>query len=215
MKPVVGNATVAQQVYAVVKSRIIDGTYGPDMRLTEVQIASEFETSRTPVREAMRLLAADGLVIFRPNSGTFVRSWEPQQIREIFELRVLVESEVARLAAMHISTPQVGALRKLQDDIESRGVDVSEDNANRMAHLNRQFHRVIAEACHNERLVESLSAAIEMPIVQRTIRGYSAAQLERSFHHHRELIDAFACADAAWAECVMSCHIHAAKHTLL
>ncbi len=215
MKSTVGNATVAQQIYAVIKARIIDGSYGPDMRLTEIQIASEFETSRTPVREAMRLLAADGLVIFRPNSGTFVRSWAPKQIREIFELRVLVESEVARLAALHISATQMNALRTLQDDIEANGVDVTQDNANRMAPLNRQFHRVIAEACHNERLVDSLSTAIEMPIVQRTIRCYSAAQLQRSFHHHRELIEAFACGDAAWAQCVMSCHIHAAKHTLL
>lgn len=215
MKPVVGNATVAHQVYAVVKARIIDGTYGPDMRLTELQIASEFDTSRTPVREAMRLLAADGLVIFKPNSGTLVRSWTPQQIRQIFELRVLIESEVARLAALHITAAQVDELRALQDDMEAGGVDVADANATRMAPLNRRFHRAIAESCQNDRLVASLSSAIEMPIVQRTFRTYSPAQLQRSFNHHRELIDAFSHGDAAWAESVMSCHIHAAKHTLL
>src|SRR5690606_2389237 len=136
--------------------------YGPDMRLTELQIASEFETSRTPVREAMRLLAADGLVIFKPNSGTLVRSWTPQQIRQIFELRVLIESEMARLAALHITPTQIDQLRALQDELESGGLDISDANATRMAPLNRQFHRAISESCQNERLIDSLSSAIEM-----------------------------------------------------
>lgn len=136
-------------------------------------------------------------------------------IHQIFELRVLIESEVARLAALHINNDQVDQLRALQDDLESSGVDVAEANAARMAPLNRQFHRVIAESCHNDRLVASLSSAIEMPIVQRTFRTYSPAQLQRSFHHHRELIEALGHRDSAWAESVMSCDIHSAKHTWL
>ncbi len=215
MKQAAGTATVAHRVYMVVKERIVDGDYGPGSRLTEQQIAREFDTSRTPVREAMRLLAADGFVVFKPNSGTLVRSWSSTQIREIFELRVLIEGEIAGLAALKISADQIAQLRALQDDMESEGADTSDANAARLGPLNREFHRVIAQASRSERLVSTLANAIEMPIVQRTFRSYSPAQLRRSFGQHRELIDAFDAHDAAWAQSVMSCHIHCAKHTML
>jgi len=215
LKQTAGTATVAHRLYAVVKERIINGTYGPGMRLTEQQMAAEFNTSRTPVREAMRLLTADGFVIFKPNSGTMVRTWSSIQIAEIFELRVLIESEVAARAAQHISTDEVARLRALQDEIEANGPDTGQDNTTRIGRLNREFHRVIAQASHNERLVSTLANAIELPIVQQTFRTYSVEQLRRSFSQHRELIDAFEVHDAGWAQSVMSCHIHSAKHTLL
>ncbi len=208
-------ATMAHQIYLVVKERIVDGRYRQGARLTEQQLAAEFETSRTPVREAMRRLAADGFVIFKPNSGTMVRTWSAEEIRQIFELRVLIEGEIAELAARHITAAQVGQLRALQDDMERQGVDTSATNTARIGPLNREFHRVIASASHSERLVATLAGAIEMPIVQRTFRTYSPDELQRSFRQHREMIDAFAAHDSGWARSIMGCHIHAAKHTLL
>jgi len=202
-------------VYAVVKERIIDGLYRQGERLTEQQLALEFASSRTPVREAMRRLAADGFVVFKPNSGTVVRSWSKEEIRQIFELRVLIESEIAGLAARHISSEEVLRLRTLQIEMESGGADTGDSNTARIGPINREFHRVIARASHNDRLVSTLANAIEMPIVQRTFRAYSPAQLRRSFRQHRELIEACEAHDAGWASSVMSCHIHSAKHTLL
>ena len=161
-------ATMAHQVYAVVKERIIDGCYRQGERLTEHQLAQEFATSRTPVREAMRRLAADGFVVFKPNSGTVVRSWSKEEIRQIFELRVLIESEIAGLAARNISAEEILRLRALQVEMESGGADTGDANTARIGPINREFHRVIARASHNERLVSTLANAIEMPIVQRT-----------------------------------------------
>ncbi len=210
-----GPGTVAHRVYTVVKERIIDGCYGQGARLTEQQLALEFATSRTPVREAMRRLASDGFVDFKPNSVTAVRSWSAEQIRQIFELRVLIEGEIAGLAAQHITADETARLRALQEDMESAGANTSAGNTARLGLVNREFHRVVAQASHNERLVSTLANAIEMPIVQRTFRTYSAAQLSRSFRQHWELIEAFDARDPGWARSVMSCHIHSAKHTLL
>jgi DNA-binding GntR family transcriptional regulator len=207
--------TVASRIYGAIKQQIIDGRYPPGARITEQQVAAEFNTSRTPVREAMRLLAADGFADFKPNSGTIVRTWTREQVREIFDLRVLIESEVAAEAALRIQDDEVAQLEKLQDGIEALGNAKGADAMRRLGELNRQFHRVIANASHNERLVGMLASAIEMPIVQQTFRRYTPQQLRRSFGHHRELIDAFKARDAAWARSVMSCHIHSAKNTLL
>lgn len=219
--------TVASRIYSAVKQQIIDGRYVPGARITEQQVAAEFRSSRTPVREAMRLLVANGFAVFKPNSGTVVRDWSRAQMQEIFDLRVLIESEIASSAAQHITDAELAELIRLQDRIEAHGArtargrrrpvgtDGSLEPVESIGPLNREFHRLIARASRNERLAAMLASAIEMPIVQQTFRRYTRRQLERSFGHHRELIDAFAAHDAAWARSVMSCHIHAARQAML
>ena len=207
--------TAASRIYQKIKDQIIEGRYPPGMRITEQNIATEFSLSRTPVREALRMLAADGFLIFTPNSGTVVREWVPEQVRELFDLRSLIESDIARLASQKISAKEIDTLKALQDLIESQGTLATNGNANRISPINREFHQVIAQAARNERLILMLSSTIEIPIVQQTFRRYSEKELRRSFSHHRELIDAFQARDSVWAKSVMICHIHSAKHILL
>jgi DNA-binding GntR family transcriptional regulator len=207
--------TSAARIYGAIKEQIIEGRYAPGSRITEQNIAAQFHTSRTPVREAMRQLVADGFALFKPNSGTVVRHWSAEEVRQIFELRVFIESEIAGHAATRITEPEIAQLVRIQDGIEAQGVDIGAANTARIAPLNRDFHRVIAQASHNERLVSMLASAIEIPIVQQTFRRYTKERLARSFSHHRELIDAFQLHDGAWAKSVMSSHIHSAKQTLL
>jgi DNA-binding GntR family transcriptional regulator len=207
--------TVASRIHQAVKEDIIAGRHAAGARITEQQLAVRFRTSRTPVREAMRQLAAEGFIVFKPNSGSLVRQWTPEQVREVFDLRVIVESEVAGYAATRITPDEVGELERLQDAIEQRGPDTRAANMARIARLNREFHAMLGRASRNERLLTMLGSAIEASIVQQTFRSYTAQQLARSFSHHRELIDAFRCADAAWARSVMACHIHAARQARL
>lgn len=207
--------TVAARIYNAIKEQIIDGRCAPGSRLTEQFVAAEFQSSRTPVREAMRQLVADGFAVFKPNSGTVVRQWTKLQMAEIFDLRILIESEITGLAARRISSQDIEELERLQDEIELGGADTGTENTLRIGPLNREFHRVIAQASQNERLVAMLANAIEIPIVQQTFRRYTAAQLARSFGHHRELIDAMHAHNGDWAKSVMACHIHAAKHSLI
>lgn len=207
--------TVAARIYGAIKEQIIEGRYAPGSRITEQQVAAQFNTSRTPVREAMRQLVADGFALFKPNSGTVVRQWSPEEVRQVFDLRLLIESQIAGHAAAHISQAQIAELTHLQDQIESGGVDVDAANTLRIGPLNREFHRIIALASRHERLVAMLANTIEVPIVQRTFRRYSRERLARSFSHHRELIEALSAHDSAWASSVMSSHIHSAKQTLL
>ncbi len=207
--------SVAEQAYAYVRERLIAGDYESGTRLTEWMIAGELGTSRTPVREAMRRLVGDGFLKFRPNFGTFVESWSAKEIGELFDLRGLLESEIAGAAASRISAPQIERLIGLQDQIEERGPDLGRDNLARIATLNRDFHHLIAQASDSARLVNMLTNAIEAPVVQQTFRRYSEAQLQRSFHHHRELIDAFRVGDSAWAHAAMSCHVRAGRFAML
>jgi len=205
----------ADQAYLHIREKLIRGELEPGARLTEWQIAGELGTSRTPVREAMRRLVGDGYLRFQPNFGTFVRTWSAQEVGELFDLRGLLEAEIAHAAAQHMSTAQIERLRIIQDSIEAHGVDLAAANLLRISDLNRQFHFVIAEASRSARLVGMLTNAIEAPVVQQTFRRYSDAQLRRSFHHHRELIDAFDSHDAVWARDAMSCHIRAGRFVMV
>ena len=207
--------TVAARIYGAIKEQIIDGRLAPGSRITEQNLAAQFSTSRTPVREAMRQLVADGFALFKPNSGTVVRQWSSQEVRQLFDARVLIESEIAGHAAVHITPVEIADLLELQAQIESGGTDVSAANTLRIGPLNRDFHRILAQASRHERLVAMLANTIDIPIVQKTFRRYSQERLARSFSHHRELIEALSVHDAAWARSVMSSHIHSAKQTLL
>jgi DNA-binding GntR family transcriptional regulator len=208
-------ANAADQAYAYVRQRVISGDFAAGMRLTEWQIADALGTSRTPVREAMRRLVGDGILRFQPNHGTFVGSYSAKEIGELFELRALLESEVAGAAARSISADQIERLKALQDRIEEQGADIGRANIERIGGLNREFHRIIAQASDSPRMVGMLTNAIEAPVVQQTFARYTAAQLQRSFHHHRELIDAFSARDSAWARDTMSCHVRAARFAML
>jgi DNA-binding GntR family transcriptional regulator len=207
--------SAADHAYNYVRERLIAGEFAPGTRLTEWRIAGELGTSRTPVREAMRRLVGDGFLQFQPNYGTFVGTWSAREIGELFDLRALLESEIAGAAALHIRAVQIERLDSLQARIEERGADLDRDNIARIAVLNRDFHLVIAQASDSPRMVAMLTNAIEAPVVQQTFGRYTEGQLQRSFHHHRELIDAFRSGDAAWARAAMSCHVRAARFVML
>lgn len=208
-------ANAADQAYAYVRQHVISGEFAAGTRLTEWQIADALGTSRTPVREAMRRLVGDGILRFQPNHGTFVGSYSAKEIGELFDVRALLESEVASAAARNISAEQIGQLKRLQDRIEERGLDLARENVERIGALNREFHSLIAQASDNPRMVGMLTNAIEAPVVQQTFGRYTAAQLQRSFHHHRELIDAFTARDGPWARDTMSCHVRAARFAMV
>jgi len=215
MDRLVESSTAAHQAYRYIKERVISGQYTPGMRLTEEQLAREIGISRTPIREAVRLLMSDGFLLFTPNVGTFVRSWSPAEIAEIFDLRIVLESEITRLAGLNITQGDIDRLRQIQDRLETYGTDSSLERLDHINRLNREFHRVIAEASRNKRLVNMLTNSIEVPIVQQTFRRYTPEQMTRSLQHHRELIAAFSARDPDWAHDVMKCHIRAARHVLL
>jgi DNA-binding GntR family transcriptional regulator len=207
--------TVANKIYQNIKEKIIEGTLSPGVRITEQGIAESFKSSRTPVREAIRGLAADGFLIVKANSTTVVRGWGQEEIIELFTLRSMLESELAAMAAINITPQDIQKLVLIQTEIELQGPNISAENTARITPLNRDFHQIIHVAAQSERLVDLLQNTIEVPIVQQTFRRYNPAEMTRSFGHHRELIDALDSRDASWAKSVMNSHIRNAKRVLM
>ncbi|OVZ57993.1 hypothetical protein CDO44_16600 [Pigmentiphaga sp. NML080357] len=204
-----------QQAYAHVRNGILSGRYPEGARITEKEVAEALGLSRTPVREGIRLLVADGFLVLRPNAGATVRVWSAPEIREIYAARILVESELAALAAERMDARTLEELREIQDEMESRGPDVSPVNLDRISTLNRRFHALIYDAAGNSRLLGMRAKAVEIKVILGTRRSYDRERLARTFQHHRELIDAFTARDPAWARAVMHCHLRSAQFALL
>ena len=92
-------AAATEKAYEILKQRVIGGTYAPGAQLKEEPIARELGISRTPVRAALKRLAEDGLAIADPNRGVRVAEWTEHDIEETFDLRAMLESHAADLAA--------------------------------------------------------------------------------------------------------------------
>jgi DNA-binding GntR family transcriptional regulator len=199
-----------EKAYRAIRAGIADGTYPSNAHITAGELALKLGVSRTPVREALRRLHAEGLINFVANHGAYVTSWTRTDIDEVFELRSTLESYAAERAARRLSPEQLAELNQLARRMEQLSTQKPQGYLDRIAEANSRLHRLIVEAAANRRLAAMVAGVVEMPLVVRTFSVYSEKDLQRSMAHHRELLDAFAARDGRWAASVMCSHIQAA-----
>jgi|SRR5665213_104371 len=203
------------KAYAVIYEALTAGRFRPGERLAEERLAREIGVSRTPVREALRRLSAEGFVEFMPNQGGKVPSLSFDDVKEVFDLRVILESYGASLAARNITAPQLVDLAELCDSMEQAFAKRRPGYIEEISTGNRRFHRVLIEAAGGQRLSRLLPQVIEMPLMLDTYDRFSTADMNRSMRHHRELTVALDAHDADWAEAVMRVHIQSARNVYL
>jgi DNA-binding GntR family transcriptional regulator len=205
-----------EDVYSAIKQAISDARYAPGDYLRETRIAQDFGVSRTPVREAIRRLGAEGWLEVLPNRGARVKRWSVRDIEEIFEARALIEPYLTGQAARRIGVAELAELQALAErmqDIEASGAP--EAIADPWFAANRRFHELIVRAAGNRRLEDSLNALKEMPLIKWTFTTYGREDRGRSVRQHFEIVQALRCRDALWAESLMRCHILAAQASVL
>lgn len=202
------------QAYQTVRDGIISGQYPPSSRITEQEIAEAAGVSRTPVREALRRLHAEGLVEFQANHGAVVTDWSDADADEVFELRAMLESHGAARAALNATPAQRQELRDLAEEQHRHSLERGEGHLERIGELNSRFHRRLQEAANSPRLARALAALLEAPLIMKTFIKYRPQDLERSAVHHLELVRALEAGDPDWAASVMRSHILAARGAL-
>jgi len=189
---------------------ILDGDFAPGFHLKEEELAEVCGVSRTPIRDALRVLAGEDYVRNVPNHGTFVSTWSAQDITDIFLLRSMLEAHGARLAAERASEEQIATMLKQVERIDKmlsseKGVDIDIFLSG-----NKKFHETMREAAGSDRLTKIISRLIAQPVVARTAMSYNRDDLQRSNEHHSELVEAISAKDGDWAHSVMTSHILAA-----
>jgi DNA-binding GntR family transcriptional regulator len=205
----------AERAYLIARKGILHGQYAAGSRLTEHHLTQATGVSRTPVREALRRLHAEGFVQFEPNHGAVVAAQGPEDAEEIFELRALLEPISAGRAAMHAAPATVEQLRSLARQQLLVSTQRGPQQLTRIGDLNDRFHRLIQCAAESRRLAKTLAGLIEAPLILRTFGQYSSDELRRSANQHMELVEAIEAHDAPWAESVMRAHILAGRATYL
>jgi DNA-binding GntR family transcriptional regulator len=134
--------TYRADVYAGLRHAILDGTLAPGAPLVERRISEEMGVSRAPVREALRKLEEDGLVVTIPYKGTYVTRVTPEVMDEILSLRTVLEVYAALRALPRLEPAGLERLRALVDDMEQAG---EHDEPERLDELHTQFHRALYE----------------------------------------------------------------------
>lgn len=207
-------AKAADKAYQLVRERIMSGEYAPAFRLTEQEIADSSGVSRTPVREALRRLQSEGFVQVSSNQSAVVLALNEDGIRDLFELRALLEPYGAARAATRVTPAGIRRLRQLAEAQYEECRLREPGYTSRIGELNSQFHHTIHEIADNKRLSMLMPGLIEAPLVVRTFARYDPTELLRSAGHHLEIVAALEAGDAAWAESIMRSHVHAALHTM-
>jgi DNA-binding GntR family transcriptional regulator len=189
----------------LIRGAILKGELQPGERLKEEAVAQRLDISRTPVREALRVLQMEGLVEVTPNRGAAVRSYTIDDLREIYALRALLEGHAARRAAQGITPDTVDRLRaKSERFAQLRASDAPVAD---LVAENVVFHEAIMTAAGSPRLADIARRVVEMPLVYRTYYWYSPEQRHNAEREHFRLLRAFETRDADRAELVMKHHI--------
>lgn len=205
------HATLAEQVYQHLRREILANAYPPNAALPEKVLAGQLNVSRVPVREALRLLAAEGLVTLVPRHGAHVSSLSPQQFLDAYRVREALEDLAIRLALPNLASDDLDELSRLQSDMR-RHAAAAETDAFFAA--NRAFHALFVERSRNDYL-----SGIYFPLIDQMGRHISSSLglrggLERSIEEHQAILNAVRAGDADEAARLLREHIHVPQRAL-
>jgi DNA-binding GntR family transcriptional regulator len=196
-----------ERTYAVLRERILDGTYGPGYRLVIDAIARELEVSPMPVREAIRRLEAEGWVIYRANQGAQVAPLDEGSWREVMVTLALLEGYATAEAAPHLTASDLKKLRQINRQMEGA---IEKLDLMQVSRFNHQFHELIYGRCPNSYLRRELEVTMELlNTLRATVFVYIPTRGHASAAEHEGLLQMIEDgADAAKLE------RHARRHKL-
>lgn len=214
----VSEAVGAQHAYEQLRAAIVENRYPPGLRLVEQKIAAELGLSRTPIREALRRLEAEGLVVSERNRGAMVRPLSTTEVVDLYGLRIRLEAYAVEVATERASETQLGDLVAAADQFADvrRTFDVDSVEGVRQLHeANRRFHDGILEAAQHRRLATMLDRAVDIPLVFQAFKTFDAAEIERSDTFHHLIVEAMCRRDAPRAGALMAEHIAQGRDAIL
>ncbi|MEO7060683.1 MAG: GntR family transcriptional regulator [Lapillicoccus sp.] len=204
------HVALRDQVLRELRLRIVDGFYSPGTRLTEERLAIDFGVSRNPVREALRVAEADGLVTLSPRRGAVVATPDAETIGDLFTVRSSLEPVAARIAAERATPADVADLRRLLDDARAA---TEAGDLSRVAELNSALHLRVVTIAGN-RWLASISTSLYLH-VHWVFRVGAAVRAPHSWQEHIRLVDAIEAGDGAAAEAAARLHVDAAARAAI
>jgi DNA-binding GntR family transcriptional regulator len=208
-QPELQDMSQGEVAYARLHQAIRDGVFAPGDRLREADVAERFALSRTPVREALRKLEADGIIEHRARIGAVIRRLSHEEVVELYEMRLVLERTAAEMAAKHAVTAEADELEAINKDIASTA------SPTEAAALNQSFHRCIYRATRNRFLLESTRALGNAMLLLGPTTLADEARIKVVTHQHKDIIDAIRAGDIEAAGASAEAHLETSlRHRL-
>jgi len=198
-------------VYEKIKSKILDGTLSEGKKITVTDISNELCISRTPVREALYKLTATGLIKILPHKGFLINSWSVKEVKDVFEVRAVLECLAIELFIKNLSQENI---RKLEEMFLIMKEASLENDFIKVAKMNNEFHDYIVDKSNNSevaRLMEQLKNKIEM---FRLISISKPSRIKYSLEEHNKIFDSIKKKDVDGAKNNLKIHINKAKNII-
>lgn len=196
--------TIREQVYRILRDEICRGEYTPGTRLQEVELAEALHVSRSPVREALRQLVSDGLLIEVPNKGVYVKEFTVKDIEEIFDLRVMLESYGIFHSAGNMTSARRERLLEILADLES---SFANGDLETYTAVDEKLHGQIVRLANNSLVNDVYERVRSMNQQFRVLSLMSEKRFTESLEEHRSIIHSLAIGDLSTADSVNRHHL--------
>lgn len=204
----ISNAPISTSLLAKLQRDILTEKLKPGQKLTEQDLCREYEVSRTPIREALRQLEADGLVENILNRGSFVIGMSEQDYEDMFEMRKAYEIQAVEWAIERITDEEMD---RLEETFEFMEFYTMRNDIDKMLVINSGFHQVIYEASHNRMLQKLLSSYQNFLKYKASDADRDESYLATVLEEHREIFRAIKEKDVKAGKLAMEIHINRAK----
>ncbi len=195
--------TDSDLAYRRLKERIVTIDMRPGSPIREADLMTELSLGRTPIREALKRLEAEDLVISTPHRGMHVAEIAITDLMQIYEVRVELEALSARLATERVQPEQLERMRALASEYEERDLT----DLKRLFHLDRRFHLALADAAHNRFLKREIDRYYDLSLRIWHLALQFVRPSDVDVHAHLEMLDCIEAGDAEGAEEEMRGHI--------
>ncbi|ABM59118.1 GntR family transcriptional regulator [Verminephrobacter eiseniae] len=190
-----------EEVAEQLRQRIFRRALQPGHWIDELKIAEEFGISRTPLREALKVLATEGLVTMKLRRGAYVTEVSERDLRDVYHLLGLLESDAAAVVASTATAAQLQALQDLHADLEAAA-----DERERFFALNERFHMRLLELANNRWRSQMVADLRKVMKLNRHHSLFKQGRIDDSLHEHRAILAALLARDARATEQAMRAH---------
>ena len=195
--------TAQEAVLAELRRAIISGELRPGEQVLQDALAERFGVSRVPLREALKILEGEGQVIYRPHRGYFVAELDIDDLREVYRIRDLLESDAVRVAVPQITGDEIAALAEALEVVEQASAS---GDLLTMTEANRRFHFGLMEAARMPRLSRLVRVLWDATDVYRSLYYSDRGHREAVHDEHRAVLEAVRRGDAERAVTLLRSH---------
>ena len=200
-----GILTNSNQVANILREAILNGEILPGAKLREAEIAGSLSISRTPIREAFRILESEGLVILAPNKGVNVITLSDKEIREIYEFRELIELFAVSKACDALTEKELKSLDLCVKQMEEH---MEEDNYKEYLKCSTEFHLIYIRMCGNQRIIEAFKKIWNTLLATQILTRSDNKARRETISDHRKILAAIKRKDKSLAKALIKSHIN-------